>query len=190
MTGDVGVGRGAGAPVAAAVAVAVGCGLLMARPLLVAVTPAPTTVLVSLFAVLLAVGWAWPGHARAMRSLGTAATVLVVGVGAFAVGRLLAGGRAPVPPTGRFVVLNTLAAVAEEAFFRRLTYDVLLPGGDALAVGGSALLFALVHVTVYGAWVLPVDLAAGLLLGWQRWASGSWPVPALTHVLANVLVVI
>jgi hypothetical protein len=38
--------------------------------------------------------------------------------------------------------------------------------------------------------VLPIDLAAGLVLSWQRWASGSWRVPAVTHVLANVLVVI
>lgn len=170
--------------------VAVGCGLLMARPLLVEVTPVPTVVLASLFVGLLVAGWAWPRREPVTRPRGTAAWVLVVGVAAFAVGRLLAGGRAPVPATGRFVALNTLAAVAEEAFFRRLTYDVLLPGGDVFAIGGSALLFALVHLTVYGAWVLPVDLAAGLVLGWQRWASGSWSVPALTHVLANVLVVI
>jgi hypothetical protein len=47
-----------------------------------------------------------------------------------------------------------------------------------------------VHVTVYGAWVLPIDVAAGLLFGWQRWATNSWSVPAATHVLANVLVVV
>jgi hypothetical protein len=28
------------------------------------------------------------------------------------------------------------------------------------------------------------------VLGWQRSASGTWTVPALTHVLANVLVVL
>jgi hypothetical protein len=46
-----------------------------------------------------------------------------------------------------------------------------------------------VHVTVYGAWVLPIDVAAGAILSWQRWATGSWAVPAITHVVANVLVV-
>lgn len=51
------------------------------------------------------------------------------------------------------------------------------------------MLFAVVHVTVYGAWVLPLDLAAGLVLSWQRWATGSWGVPAVTHVVANLLVV-
>jgi membrane protease YdiL (CAAX protease family) len=59
-----------------------------------------------------------------------------------------------------------------------------------LAGLGSAALFAIAHVTVYGWWVLPLDLAAGLVLAWQRWASGSWAVPAVTHVVANLLVVI
>jgi membrane protease YdiL (CAAX protease family) len=86
--------------------------------------------------------------------------------------------------------LNALAAVAEEAFFRRLVYGALARHGAAFAVVGSAVLFAAVHLTVYGAWVLPVDLAAGLLFGWQRWATDRWTVPALTHVLANILVVI
>lgn len=85
--------------------------------------------------------------------------------------------------------MGTLAAVAEEAFFRRFVFGALAPGGAALALGGSAVLFAAVHVTVYGFWVLPIDLAAGLVLSWQRWASGSWGVPALTHVLANLMVV-
>ena len=67
---------------------------------------------------------------------------------------------------------------------------MLRPGGVALAVGGSAVLFAIAHVTVYGWWVLPIDLAAGLVLGWQRWASGTWAVPAVTHVFANLLVVL
>jgi membrane protease YdiL (CAAX protease family) len=118
------------------------------------------------------------------------ATVLVLGVAAFAAGRLIGGGTAPASPTTTIVALNTLAAVAEEAFFRRLVYGALVASGPGYAIAGSAILFAAVHVTVYGAWVLPIDLAAGLLFGWQRWASGTWRVPALTHALANVLVVV
>ena len=60
----------------------------------------------------------------------------------------------------------------------------------ALVVGLGIVAFALVHLTVYGAWVLPIDLAAGLVLGWQRWATGSWRAPAVTHAFANLLVVI
>jgi hypothetical protein len=39
-------------------------------------------------------------------------------------------------------------------------------------------------------WALPIDLAAGAVLGWQRWATGSWAVPAVTHVVANLLMVV
>jgi len=38
--------------------------------------------------------------------------------------------------------------------------------------------------------VFPVDLGAGLLLSWQRWAGGSWGVPAATHAAANLLAVL
>ncbi len=80
-----------------------------------------------------------------------------------------------------------VAAVAEEAFFRRLVYGWLLKWGTALAVIGSAALFAAVHVPVYGLGVLPLDFAAGLIFSWQRRATGSWTASAATHVFANLL---
>ena len=80
--------------------------------------------------------------------------------------------------------------MAEEAWFRRLCYGVLAPAGPAFAIFGSAVLFAAVHVAIYGFWVMPLDLAAGVLLGWQRYATGSWATPAVTHVVANLLVVL
>lgn len=181
---------------AATVVAAAGCGLLAARPALTGLIPDPTALLIALFAALLTVGVAWPlpaGQqipASATRVRARNAGVLLVGVSAFAFARVSGGGEPPLPALGWVIALNTLAAVAEEAFFRRFIYGVLLPSGTALAVVGSAALFALVHVTIYGLWVLPIDLAAGLLLSWQRLASGSWRVPALTHALANVLVVI
>jgi membrane protease YdiL (CAAX protease family) len=174
----------------AGVVAAAGCALLLVRPQLLRASSNPTATIVILFAALLAVGLAWPVAREPAVSVRT--TVLVVGLGivAFALGRLIGGGTAPTSPTTKIIALNTLAAVAEEAFFRRLVYGALASSGAALAVTGSALLFALVHLTVYGAWVLPIDLAAGLVLGWQRWATGSWRAPALTHATANLLVVI
>jgi len=176
---------------AAVVVAATGCGLLTARPLLVGMGGAgPAPVLATLFLGLLAVSLLWPGAAAA-RPGRRAGPVLLVGIGAFALGRVLAAGSPSVPSATVFVIgMNTLAAVAEEAFFRRLVYGALLAGGPGLALVGSAVLFAAVHVTVYGLWVLPLDLAAGLLLGWQRQATGSWTVPALTHAVANLLVVV
>jgi membrane protease YdiL (CAAX protease family) len=85
--------------------------------------------------------------------------------------------------------LALLAAVAEEALFRRLLFGRLLAHGPVVAVVGSAAVFALVHLPAYGVAALPVDLGAGMLLSWQRYASGRWTVPAVTHALANLLAV-
>ena len=88
------------------------------------------------------------------------------------------------------VLANALAAVAEEAWFRRVCFGLLAPAGPVVAIAGSTVLFAAVHVAIYGFWVVPVDLAAGALLGWQRAVTGSWTVPAATHVIANLLVIL
>lgn len=85
------------------------------------------------------------------------------------------------------IAASVVAAVAEEIFFRRLVYGWLQKWGSVLAIVGSAALFALIHIPVYGLGVLPLNLAAGLIFGWQRHASGSWTAPALTHVIANLL---
>jgi hypothetical protein len=37
---------------------------------------------------------------------------------------------------------------------------------------------------------MPIDFAAGLVLGWQRWATGTWTAPAATHVFANLWAVL
>jgi membrane protease YdiL (CAAX protease family) len=85
--------------------------------------------------------------------------------------------------------LALVAAVAEEALFRRVLYDRLLRFGVVAAVVGSAVVFALVHLPAYGVAAMPVDLGAALLLSWQRYASGRWTVPAVTHAVANLLAV-
>jgi membrane protease YdiL (CAAX protease family) len=182
------------APRAAVLVVAGGCAALTARPLLLDLAGGrPASVLTVLFLGLLAVSLVWPAAAGAATTIPgrRGLPVLALGIGAFALGRVLvAGAPPPAAATALVVGLNTLAAVAEEAFFRRLVYGALLAAGPGTAVVGSAVLFAAVHVTVYGAWVLPLDLAAGLIFGWQRQASGSWVVPAATHAVANLLVVL
>jgi len=170
----------------------VGCAALAARPLLIDLAGGrPAVVLTVLFLALLGVSVVWPVRGAGSEALGgPAAAVLAIGIGAFLVGRILVMGSPPASATALAVGLNTLAAVAEEAFFRRLVYGALLASGPGAALVGSAVLFAAVHVTVYGLWVLPLDLAAGLIFGWQRQATGSWGVPAVTHVVANLLVVL
>ena len=190
--------------IAAAAVVVAGSVALLARPWLYRLPVDPVALLVVLFVLLLVAGAAWRLPATAGAGEGDVDgdeadgerralppwLVLAVGIGAFAVGRLLSGGIPPVEWALRAVALATLAAVAEEAFYRRLAYGVASTAGPVVAIGASAFVFALVHVTIWGWGVLPLDLAAGLLLGWQRWASGGWSVPAATHVAANLLAVL
>lgn len=112
--------------------------------------------------------------------------VAAFGTGAFMMARVLA--HPLVPPARPVAIAGVIAvAVAEELFFRRLAYGWLARWGTAVAVIGAAILFALVHIPTYGAAVLPLDFAAGLLFGWQRWTTGTWTASAFTHAAANVL---
>lgn len=193
-------GRALSRSIVAGGIVALGCAALAARPVLAGLAMDQTVSLLVLFTGLLAVGMLWPVAALPLparrtspASVGVSATVAIavaVGIGAFLIGRAVAGAHSAGPLTVRFVLLNAFAAVAEEAFFRRFVYGILEPQGTGVAVVGSAVLFAGVHLTVYGPWVLPIDLAAGLLFGWQRAATGSWKTSAVTHVAANVLAVL
>jgi membrane protease YdiL (CAAX protease family) len=189
-------------PVALAdAAIAVGLAFLLARPALGTVAAA-VPVLAAGYLAMAATALAVPAPAgegaagqavHAWRSatppLGWAAP-LGIGLAAVAAAGLVAG-PAPDPRVGAAAAgLGLLAAVAEEALFRRLLYLRLLARyGTVVAVLGSATLFALVHLPAYGTAALPVDLGAGLLLSWQRFASGRWTVPAVTHAVANLLAV-
>jgi len=115
---------------------------------------------------------------------------LAIGFAAVLLARAAAGAAPPVPVTVAIVALNTAAALAEEAFFRGFLFGRLEPWGVGLAVGVSALAFAAIHLPLYGWAAFPVDLGAGLLLSWQRAASGTWAVPGATHALANLLAVL
>lgn len=130
------------------------------------------------------VGLLLPHHRDAPRL--HPAACLLIGAGAFMVASRAAADP-PVPMWWWGVFAAVLAGVAEEAFFRRAAYAWLSRWGAGVAITVTASAFALVHVRVYGPQILPLDFAAGLVLGWQRWASGSWSVPAATHVMANLL---
>ena len=115
---------------------------------------------------------------------------LGLGLAAILLAARVVGHSVPSPWSAAALPLSLLAAVAEEALFRRVAYARLERLGAVVAIAGSALLFGLVHVPAYGIAALPVDVGAGLLLGWQRWASGTWTVPAATHAFANAVVVL
>ena len=127
-----------------------------------------------------------PARGDARGSRAPAFAVVALGVAAFATARAITT-PLPTPVTLATIGATVAAAVAEEIFFRRLVYGWLAIAGDAVAIAGAAALFAAVHVPAYGARVFPLDLAAGIIFGWQRWATGGWAAPALTHAAANAM---
>jgi membrane protease YdiL (CAAX protease family) len=163
--------------------------LLLSRPAISANRSAP----LMLLALYAAIGGASaavdvaPVDRSAALAPSTALILGLVGLGAVA---WMSGTPVPIPRSPWAPVLGVCAAVAEEALFRRLAYGRLLRFGVPVAIVGAAVAFALLHVPLYGVAVFPIDLGAGLLLSWQRWASGTWTVPAATHAAANLLAVI
>jgi membrane protease YdiL (CAAX protease family) len=188
-TGRVAVEREPAVAVAPAIALAVaGSALLVLRLRLIGYPSAPL-LFAAIYALVGVASLAMPIGPQDDRRLGPVGA-LALGVGAIAVATALGGPMVPVRLGPEALALNSLAAVCEEAFFRRFLYGRLATFGAVAAVAASALLFALLRLPAYGMAAFWVNLGAGMLLSWQRWASGTWTVPAATHVAANLLVVL
>jgi membrane protease YdiL (CAAX protease family) len=80
-----------------------------------------------------------------------------------------------------------LIAVAEEVVLRGVLFSALRAwGGDGWALAATTVLFAAMHVPLYGFGALPLDLAVGLLLGGLRIATGGVLAPSVAHVVADL----
>jgi membrane protease YdiL (CAAX protease family) len=182
-------------PLLEAGAIALGVGLILVRPAFAGLYSS----VLALAAISVALGSSSLGvplsAAPALEEPElSSSSVVALGVGAVIAAAVVIDStvsvRIPLPAGPVTIAMNTLAAMAEEAFFRRLVYGGLLRWGAATAIAGSALLFALVHVPLYGPAVFWVDLGAGLVFSWQRWACGDWRAPAATHAFANLMAVL
>lgn len=80
------------------------------------------------------------------------------------------------------LVVALVPAVCEELLFRGLVYSGLRRVGPAAAIVGSALVFGLVHGSVYR--LLPT-FALGLALGYARHRTGSIVTGMMIHALNN-----
>jgi membrane protease YdiL (CAAX protease family) len=165
-----------------------GCIVLAARPFVGVGANARLMLFALAYAVVASASIALPAMRHASQV--SAPIVLAIGLACIGTAAMAAGAPVPVPWAAAALPMSLIAAVAEEALFRRVLYGRLARFGAIAAIVGSAALFAAVHVPAYGVAAIPVDVGAGLLFGWQRWASGSWLVPAATHAAANALVVL
>ncbi len=173
---------------AGAAIVAAGSIVLLARPFVGLGADARTVLFAVSYVSIALASISYPVDARVSRPSTDPAVWLPLSIGVGAVvGVSVTGTAVPMPATTLALPLSMIAAVAEEALFRRVAYARLERFGPAIAIAVTAALFAFVHLPAYGTTALPVDLGAGVLFGWQRWASGTWTVPASTHALANIL---
>jgi len=171
----------AGIVVAAALRAAAGA------PDTAASMPAGVAFALALLVVAFAAGWR-PAAPRA-----AALTLGVGGGGALVAAWLLAHGPAGIQlaPLNADLALWTplvaLVAVAEEVAMRGALFDALRSWcGDGGALFTTTVLFAVLHVPLYGIGSLPLDLAAGLLLGGLRIVSRGTLAPAIAHVIADL----
>jgi hypothetical protein len=86
---------------------------------------------------------------------------------------------------GLMLAIVVVAPVGEELAFRGFLYRGLArPGWEIQAIVIIALLWALLHIQ-YDWFGMAQVFAAGLMLGWFRWASGSTTLTIMMHVLIN-----
>ena len=135
-------------------------------------------------ALALAAGTRVTASARDLR-LGLAGAALICAPAAAASGLLGFPGTSAAGFSGvwGWLPVVSVVAAAEEWFLRGALYAAL--GRPAVAVAGSAVAFALLHVPLYGWAVVPLDLAVGIVLGLLRHQSGSATAPAVAHVAAD-----
>jgi sodium transport system permease protein len=94
-------------------------------------------------------------------------------------------GSKPAPLWELWLILALTPALCEETFFRGLMLSGLRRWGPWAAIGVSALLFGLLHGSIYQ--LLPTFIL-GLMLGYAVWRSGSLYCSILIHVLNNGLI--
>jgi membrane protease YdiL (CAAX protease family) len=96
-------------------------------------------------------------------------------------GALVAAGFAP------WAAITVLVATSEELLLRGALFDASERAlGAGVAVVATSLVFALIHVPLYGWHVVPLDLGVGLLLGGLRLVTGGVTAPAAAHAIADL----
>jgi membrane protease YdiL (CAAX protease family) len=141
----------------------------------------------ALVAVAAVGGWT-PSLPRAQALLaGVVAGGLLVAISAaprWPVLPMTLGHAAPFLP---WVLVTSLVATAEELVLRGSLWRWVAEGaGDVAALLLTSLLFALIHVPVYGWSVVPLDVGVGLIFGGLRLWLGGPAAPAAAHVVADL----
>jgi len=130
----------------------------------------------------------WPPSAGAL-ALGLGLGVLLLLPGAWLAlhGYPTEGARAGVLTFTAWAPAITFVASSEEVLLRGVLQPRLArTHGDLTAILAVAAVFALMHIPLYGAVALPLDLGTGILIGVVRLRTGSVASCALAHAIADL----
>jgi membrane protease YdiL (CAAX protease family) len=149
--------------------------------------PAGVVFAIALLVLAIAAGWRPGRPALAGFAIGAMGAVALVGAWLLS----HTGPGMALAPLDSALALWTpavaLVAVAEEVALRGALFNAVRSGwGDGAALVVTTALFAAMHVPLYGIGSLPLDLAAGFLLGGLRIVSGGVLAPAVAHVIADL----
>jgi membrane protease YdiL (CAAX protease family) len=123
-------------------------------------------------------------HALAAGLAGGGLLVAVSVVARWPFPPLVLGHAAPFLP---WVAVTTFVATGEELVLRGALWRwVSSVGGDVAALLVASILFALIHVPIYGWHVVLLDFGVGLWFGGLRLWFGGPAAPAAAHVLADL----
>jgi membrane protease YdiL (CAAX protease family) len=146
-----------------------------------------TTFGLTLLCLALAAGWR-PSRPRvASLGIGILGGLILVGIPELVAptSRAVTGMRPE--PFLAWLAGTALVVSAEEVLLRGALLSALdQAAGPVVAVAASSAAFALMHVPIYGWGVVPIDLAAGVLLAGLRYLSGGTAAPIMAHLLADL----
>jgi membrane protease YdiL (CAAX protease family) len=155
---------------------------LLANPIVVGVAFG-----VGLLVLGLAGGWRMGALRVASVPIGLAGGVVLIAVAAL---DRLAAAWPSMPlavPLAPWALATVLVATGEELVLRGALFDAISQRqGAVAAIGATSVVFALMHVPLYGWQVVPLDLGVGVWLAGLRLLSGGIAAPAIAHTAADL----
>jgi membrane protease YdiL (CAAX protease family) len=120
-------------------------------------------------------------------AVGAGAAAVLLGLSLVGLPAVIFGPRAATSTLLWWAPVVAVVAAAEELVLRGVLFDALRSrSGEVVAVAVTAVLFAVIHLPLYGVTALPIDLCVGVFLGSLRVASGGVTAPLVAHVLADL----
>ncbi len=168
-------------------AVAMAVRVALGGPDVAASMPAAGVFACLLLGTAIAAGWRPALPTASGVAIGIGGAVLLVGLALQAHDWLVLEPTGSILPLAAWSVIVVCVAVTEEILLRGVVLPSLARSrGPIAGLLVSSIVFAFMHVPLYGVGALPLDFAVGLWLGGLRLLTGGVTAPATAHALADL----